>query len=272
MAPPSSSGVYSSSATDCTTTNTTYTSDLSPNSLSPLAIVINEPKPGGCGGGGSSASSNGSHNSSGACLEPGNHHAKRMSIQQFIAYQHRKQSVLCEALGGDKEEESTIIVSVPQNIVVYVDDFGSTVCSSCTLDDRTVSPNLDEYTEMDEEEGIISIDDNTLAGFQPEEIKSDFDTIDKRITDLNHNNTGESVNNDDCVTVVEISPFTTKGSIKSKSSIRNKSNAKSNPKKLKFRNKITRYDNSERHESKAAKTLTIITGMIRFRTKLQSSI
>ena len=251
----SSSGVYSSSTTDFTTatTNTTFTSELSPNSLSPLAFVIGE----------STDESNHGSNAE--------HAPKRLSIHQFLSFQQRKQSDICEeftvdnldnddSTKDDNLDDSAIIVTVPQNIVVYVDDYGSTVCSSCVLDDRNNSPNNDDYTEMDEEEGVISIDDNTIAfkTDQIETVEKSFENIQQKangtILDSNHNDVKRHQIKDECITLVEISAYKKVCSKKSK-----KSNGK--VKRLKFRNKITRYDNSEsKQESKAAKTLTIITG------------
>ena len=295
----SSSGVYSSSTTDYPTTATTntFTSETSPNSLSPLAIVMPDL----------------SGSAAGADFITGTFNpAKRLSIAQFLTFQQQKQSDMCEqyVLNSANETvtevtqstlqrlerrashhpDASIIVTMPQsNIVVYVDDFASYSTGKELTED--------EEDELEEEEldAVISLDDptafNLVVDGIPEEEEEptstnlvDIDNPEAATTEQPHNHgagngitaiNGHSNGNNHQVTVT-LSPSTPgehrrvastrKSPSPSRSSRKEPSEGKKKrkTKKLQFRNKITKYDNNieSKQESKAAKTLTIITGEI----------
>ncbi|KAH9397017.1 G-protein coupled receptor [Tyrophagus putrescentiae] len=97
----SSSGVYSSASTTGTDfTTATMLSETSPNSLSPLAIVINGGGGGGADGagaeGGKGVGNNGVGNGEYAAISQATLQGKRLSIAQFLAFQQQKQSDMCE--------------------------------------------------------------------------------------------------------------------------------------------------------------------------------
>lgn len=291
----SSSGVYSSTSTDCPTTITsTIAPDGSPNSLSPLAIVMKDPP-----------------------AMPSDIDAsskKRLSLAQFLAFQQQKQSDMCEryVLGsgtptdesiradierrisrGHNHGETSIIVTMPQsNIVVYVDDFASfegptdSSGKECTEDD--------EEDDEEEDGGAISFDDRTAFTVddlpqeeEDEEIETEEPTsmnvLEKSVQPADcHSNragsealgNGNSSRRPSCQATIIINP---RGSIAHalatevqsehrrpsavrKASQRNTCKRKGKGKRLQFRNKITRYDSTDnKQESKAAKILSIIT-------------
>lgn len=265
---PSSSGVYSSSTTGTehtTTTNTTLASDISPNSLSPLTIVLKD----------TTGQSNESHTD-----------AKRLSIHQFLAFQQHKQSELCEEYAisycnrhnqeahqhesyqsKEKEEvdDSAIVIAVPTtNIMVYVDDFGSTVCSS--VPHQSILP--EESTEEDEP---VTADLDTIfrKGDQFDE-ESSLSRTDNSHSEKTNQNGHTSIEPSDSFTTINVnqaridtSPHQNRHSGKRSSKKRNSSKSNGKIKRLHFRSKVSQYDSNEsKQESKAAKTLTIITGKL----------
>lgn len=286
----SSSGVYSSTSTDCPTTiASTIASDGSPNSLSPLAIVMKDPPA--------------------TPSDIGVNSKKRLSLAQFLTFQQQKQSDMCEryVLGsatptdesiradierrisrGHNHGETSIIVTMPQsNIVVYVDDFASF--------EGPIDSSGKECTEDDEEDGgAISFDDPTAFTVddlpqeeEDEEIETEGPTpmnvLEKSVQPANcHSNragsealaNGNRSRRPSCQATIIISPRSSiahalatevqsehrRPSAVRKASQGNTCKRKRKGKRLQFRHKITRYDSTDnKQESKAARILSIIT-------------
>ncbi|KAF7489638.1 5-hydroxytryptamine receptor [Sarcoptes scabiei] len=268
-----------------------------------------------------------------------NEHHKRFSIVQFFtgssSNEHRKRSD--SNLDGERfrmarfdelidnndlqsnesslDDDSTIIIDgpdAPTNIVIYVDDYESTACSSCDATDghrhstlsfyretefmTTCDEDDDDDEEDDDEDEEIGTnendDDDDDADENGEEsreitetpVKTDQTSLDDDDDDDDDEKDSEKKKSDQQSNVEIIVPELV---IQKRSSLRkddrddphhhhhhhhhhHRKLSKSQKRrrrirKLKFRNKILRFDNGgsseSKQESKAAKTLTIITGV-----------
>ncbi|KAH9414430.1 G-protein coupled receptor [Dermatophagoides pteronyssinus] len=342
--PSSTSGVYSSSTnTDYTTntnttTNTTLSTDQTSSIISISPPAINTLKP----------------------LQTTEQHpvvsTKRFSIVQFFHPQPVDQQFDDDFIDVDNDDEdddgkfsmthfddycdnndlrsnetsideSTIIVGAEptSNIVVYVDDYGSTICSSCDPTENCSSGNGVPYYHYDGQSGhgdgnniIAKITADDQINEKDEFVDNPFDEIAVTINnddDLNANETQtppiieedlfKECSSESPITNLNTSELrkinvhsTLSPTVKetdnplsltighsnnqqqqhhyhrhkhpSTSSSSSKKHKRRRIKKLKFKNKILRFDNNNgsqqqqndsKQESKAAKTLTIITGV-----------